>query len=456
MILIFSAALLLFSLFQTKVLFTDVSQYVNTAKEFAGIATSKVRVFSSAVYPWFLGQFLKIMPSMATLKILNVLWLILDAILLYWYAKRKETLLIFMFAPVVWYVSAWINPILPVSFFLLLAYVMFKKYEELKEKKYFVLSALSLGLTATLWLPAFYLSVFFIIAFFYNKKLSTVLYYLAVFLITFSLRLAVEHYYFNFPLFTFIRGLGSNFLFLISSEETVRSNFLVLGKTILLILLSISPLFFRIYRIKFKSLRKEIIFLALSFILFFGNANIRYFIVLMPILAIIFTDILKEKEIKWHIIFSVFLVIFLTSQFFGITNDYLIKKDLDKIEDKYPREKFIVGAEGASEEQAMFLSTLYWGDKIEDFATFVDYKLDLRNENIYRQYKLSSDARINDIREIEFIINYKKTDEKKDYDDYKYLILIGDEGKLPNNFKFLEKYNVLRVYTNEDARTERN
>jgi len=99
---------------------------------------------------------------------------------------------------------------------------------------------------------------------------------------------------------------------------------------------------------------------------------------------------------------------------------------------------------------------LYWGDKIEDFATFVDYKLDLRNENIYRQYKLSSDARINDIREIEFIINYKKTDEKKDYDDYKYLILIGDEGKLPNNFKFLEKYNVLRVYTNEDARTERN
>src|SRR3989344_8792907 len=102
MILIFSAALLLFSLFQTKVLFTDVSQYVNTAKEFAGIATSKVRVFSSAVYPWFLGQFLKIAPSLITLKILNFIWLIFDALLIYWFTKRKETLFIFIFAPVVW------------------------------------------------------------------------------------------------------------------------------------------------------------------------------------------------------------------------------------------------------------------------------------------------------------------------------------------------------------------
>src|SRR3989344_8145392 len=123
-IIAFSVALLFFSLIETKVLFSDVPQYVNTAKEFAGIATSKVRVFSSLVYPWFLGQFLKIMPSMATLKILNLLWLVLDALLIYWYTKRKESLLIFAFAPVVWVVAAWINPILPVSFFTLAAYVM--------------------------------------------------------------------------------------------------------------------------------------------------------------------------------------------------------------------------------------------------------------------------------------------------------------------------------------------
>ena len=35
-------------------------------------------------------------------------------------------------------------------------------------------------------------------------------------------------------------------------------------------------------------------------------------------------------------------------------------------------------------------------------------------------------------------------------------ILIGDEGKLPDNFKFIKKYNVLRLYKNEDTRTERN
>ena len=48
-IIAFSVALLFFSLIETKVLFSDVPQYVNTAKEFAGIATSKVRVFSSLV-----------------------------------------------------------------------------------------------------------------------------------------------------------------------------------------------------------------------------------------------------------------------------------------------------------------------------------------------------------------------------------------------------------------------
>ena len=58
--IVFLVALSVFSLLSTKVLFTDAPQYTNTAKEFAGLAISKVRNFSAWLYPLLLGQFLKV------------------------------------------------------------------------------------------------------------------------------------------------------------------------------------------------------------------------------------------------------------------------------------------------------------------------------------------------------------------------------------------------------------
>src|SRR3989344_7978249 len=176
-LLVFVLALASFSLLSTKVLFTDTPQYVNTAKEFAGFALSKVRNFSAWLYPWLLGQSLKVVPSLATLKLINVLWLVLDVFVLWWFTRKSSVVWLFVFSPIVWVTAPWINPILPVSFFLLFAYVALQKFDFSKNMWWFVVSGLSLGLVSALWWPGTYLVILFLFSFFYKESVRKLLLY---------------------------------------------------------------------------------------------------------------------------------------------------------------------------------------------------------------------------------------------------------------------------------------
>ena len=82
-LLVFALALVVFNAYTTKVDFTDTTQFLNVAKEFAGSATSKVRNTPGWGYGLLLGQALKFSPSLFTAKLFNALWLLLDGLLLY-------------------------------------------------------------------------------------------------------------------------------------------------------------------------------------------------------------------------------------------------------------------------------------------------------------------------------------------------------------------------------------
>lgn len=442
--LIFLAALLIFSVASTKILFTDAPQNINTAKEFAGLATSKVRNFLSYVYPFFIGQFLKAAPSLATVKLINIIWLVFDALLLYYMTKKKESFFIFALSPLTWYMAPWVNPILPVSFFMLLSYHFLKHYMSTKNKLSFIASGLSLGIVSALWWPSNYLAVFFIFAFFYNRKILETALYLIPFAATASIRFLIDFYYFNFPFFTSVRGFGSNILFFLDKAEIIPgpepSRFLL----IISLLLIISPLIFKLYKLNFRKYRHEVIFLALSTILFFMNLDLRYFITISPMFILLLTPNLTKTEIKLHYIISIFLIIIFTASYFGATDDSLIAKDLKQIEKDSDSEIFIVGTEGVSEEQAMDLSTLYWGSKIKKFVTYTDYKLSLDDENVYREYSLETSNKINELRKMKISITYLRSDDN-DYSDIKDLIIIGD-ALPPEGFELVKAYNILRLY----------
>src|SRR3989338_5433837 len=183
----FFIGLVLFNVFSTKVMFTDVAQYLGVAKEFADVSITKVRNTPGWLYGWVLGEILKVNESLLAVKLFNVMWLFFDALLLYFITRDKKALLLFVFSPIVWFMASWVNPILMISFLLLLAYYLFKRYEENKKLSYFVLSGLSLGLIPALWFAGVYLSIFFLLAFFYNKELKHLIYYIIPFFATFSL-----------------------------------------------------------------------------------------------------------------------------------------------------------------------------------------------------------------------------------------------------------------------------
>ncbi|MEK6904565.1 MAG: hypothetical protein AABW87_03155, partial [Nanoarchaeota archaeon] len=300
--LIFLVVLSIFSLLSTKVLFTDVPQYANTAKEFAGISASKVRNFSSFFYPLFLGQFLKIAPGLFTLQLLNFIWLIFDALLLYHITKRREVFFLFALSPLTWYMAPWINPILPVSFLVLLSYHLLKQYNLTKNTPYFIGSALSLGLISSLWWPGNYVAVIFIFAFFYNKKLLEIIFYLIPFLATASIRFLIDWYYFSMPFFTTIRGIGSNILFFLDKADIIPGSKPNTFLVIISLLLIISPLIFRLHKLNFRKYRHEAIFLGLATILFFLNLDLRYFIIISPLFILLLSNYLSKLELKLHYI----------------------------------------------------------------------------------------------------------------------------------------------------------
>ena len=295
---------------------------------------------------------------------------------------------------------------------------------------------MSLGLIPALWFAGVYLSIFFLLAFFYNKELKHLIYYLIPFFMTFSLRLILDYYYFNFPLYSFIRGLGSNTAFFFGIAPGSGDS---ISLEILLLLVIITPFIYKIFKLNFKEYKRELVFLGLSVLLFIMNFQLRYFIVITPLIFLLIYDKINKKELFAHIAISLILIVLLTSPYFGETDDYLIMKDLKTIENDFPNEKFIAGGENLSEEEAFTLGTLYFGKNIKEFIWYSDYKF--KDEDIQREYSFGSKSNIKNIRDIKVNVVYERTEGNKDAD---YLIMIGD-GKA-EGFNLIKKYQILKVF----------
>ncbi|HLD12921.1 MAG TPA: hypothetical protein VJB87_05010 [Candidatus Nanoarchaeia archaeon] len=446
-IVLFFLGLVIFSLLSTKVLVTDAPQYVNAAKEFANLAVSPVRNFNAWLYPWLLGQVLQVVPSLVALKVVNVLWLVLDVLLLWLLVKRREVLWLFMFSPVVWVFSLWINPIIPVSFFLLLAYFSLVRFESSKSSYrwwWFVLSGVSLGLVSSLWWPGTYLAVFFILVFFWRSSFVAVIKYLACFGIGFAVRLVLDGVFFGFPFYSMIRALGSNVLFFLDKAEVLGAVPVPLWLVIFLVLVTISPFLFCLYRVDRQRYGRELVFLGLSSVLFLLNHDLRYFITIVPVVMVLLVSCVKRQDVVLHVALSLIILVPLAAPYFGVTDDYLLKQDVIQVVHDYPDRIFIVGTEGVSEEQAMDLSTVYWGSGIR-FVTYKDWELSRDDEEMYREYVFVADPKINELRQLRFSLVYERGN-NEDLDDLKDLLVIGDAPP-PEGFVLVKKYALVRYYT---------
>ena len=104
---------------------TDVTDYSDTAKFFAGQYQAKYRSSHSIIYGLLLSPYVKLTGSFFVLKLITVFWLFLLIVSLYYISeKNKKTLWLFVTAPFIWYMAPWLSPVPIVALLFLWAYFL--------------------------------------------------------------------------------------------------------------------------------------------------------------------------------------------------------------------------------------------------------------------------------------------------------------------------------------------
>ena len=114
---------------------TDVPDYSDTAKFFAGEYKAKYRSSHSIMYGLMLSPYVKLTESFFILKYASVFWLSLLILSIYYISnKDKRTLILFITSPFLCYMSPWLSPVPIVSLLFLWTYHFIAKFEK-EEKK---------------------------------------------------------------------------------------------------------------------------------------------------------------------------------------------------------------------------------------------------------------------------------------------------------------------------------
>ena len=429
--LIFIAILLFYCIFSTKIGFTDTAEYIGAAKEFAGLNINNIYIYHSIAYSFILGLFLRIWPSMIFLKIINSLWLVLIAFLLYKISNNKKALILWILCPLGYYMSVFISPILASGFFLFLAYYLLKKYENTDKIKYFIFSALSLGLVPVFRLANLVLVGFFIVVFLFNKKFNKVLLYLFFCLVTFSTSFILSAYYYGIPfytnaliiigLYTEAAGIGLGF----NAAGLNQGILSWLNIKWLIPLFLIAPLWFLMFR---KENKKEIIFVILSFlfpaIAMHNVVHYRYLFAIAPFIILLLSKTLKKKWFIINNIIALVIIVILTSNYFGVNENTILKDDLINLEKDFEEKVFVT-----SDGDVYFFPALYWNDF--HYIWLKDYMAHTQKNPLYSKYTVRSNPTIKDYKTIEVDVNlYQNKDPILDKVSDKDLLFIFKKAEI--------------------------
>ena len=449
---------------------TDVPDYSDTAKFFAGEYKAKYRSSHSIMYGLMLSPYVKLTESFFILKFASVFWLSLLILSIYYISnKDKRTLILFITAPFIWYMSPWLSPVPIVSLLFLWTYHFIAKFEKEEKIKYIIYAGVLAGLASVFWDAALYFSIIFLISFLYNKKFFFSWIFLLALLIGLLPRLIVNQVLFNFAFFEILKNFLALSSFLFEGgiyEQGYSSPSLV---PFLIVFTFIPFYFYSFYKktslIKYK---KTMIFLTLSILFILLNPQIRVLLPIIPIIILILGRELNAKRYKRQlIIFSILSLLVIlpylvqakyetNNRNFEVaiqefpnfelkypTTKELIKSDLDEIAKEYPDQIFVVGN---INDAYIKLAHVYWGDDIKEFISMEDYNLFLNNQETIAKKEIRTDAKINARRELRIIIDWRKNSkDKTDYDSIRYAISIDKELGL-ENFRFVKKYKTLYLF----------
>jgi len=426
---ILAILLILFAVFSNLVDFHDATEYITVSKMLAGINNLNVFSTHSIAYPLIISFFLRIWPSLTMIKLVNVFWIFaISSIFLIW-LKNKRIFLLFVFSPLTWYVAIQTTPVLPASFFFLLAYIFFKRTEIKYNKIY---SGLCLGLSFAFYTPMIIIISLFLLIYFWKEPFENLIKYGIGVLIGILPRLITEFIIFGNPAYSLIRYFGTNLIVFLGLNPGTQNLHFLNNLAVFSIIFVISPLLFKIYQINWRNYKKEIWFLILSgTIIFIRGAQIKYFFILSPIVLVLLNKTLSEKEVRINCFISSAIIAIIIFGFFGTTDDFIIKRDIEKIIDEFEIDYIIAGPYEAA-KIAMFL----WKD-YPKVIWFMNLKATKNNEEILKEYSFKLNQNMKFREDVIISATFKRPNNQT-YQDY---ILVTEK-----KFEGLEECQPIKCY----------
>ncbi len=456
---------------------TDVGDYADTAKFFAGSYNAKLRTSHSVLYGLIHAPFVKLNSNFLFLKLSAVLWLSLLTISLYYISnKNKKTLLLFITTPILWYIAPWITPIQLSSLLFLWGYYFINKYEKEEDMKYLLYSSFLIGLAWAFWDAIIYFAIILALCFLYNRKTIDFLVFLLCLFIGVSPKLIIDQVLFGFAFYSVLKHFFAVIAFTfyggVYGQGLSSSNYLNIFFTLLFFPFYSYLLFSRKIFTKYK---KQIAFLLLSTITILVNSQIRYTLLIVPIFILLLGETLNEKQFQIQLLIFLLLSLIVINPYLiqikyetngkefnsfiknlpnlqlnSTFREDIIRKDLNQIEKDFPNQKFIVGNKP---DDYQYLSHLYWPDgknNIKEFISIQDYKLWLQNKTIIAGKTFCSASKSWNRRDICFTIDLRKViKDRTDYKAIEYAISLDEDLNL-SDFKPVKKYNLLSVFKRSD------
>ena len=449
---------------------TDLNDYSDTAKYFAGEYRADHRSSHSMIYGFVLSPFV-IFDSFVLLKIISIIWLILIIISIYYISnKNRKTLLLFLTAPLLWYMAPWLSPVQAAALFFLWAYHFVRKFENTGKNNYILYAGLLTGLATSFWDTALYYSAIFLVSFFYNKKFYLIWLFLSSMFLGLLPRLIFDQAVFGFAFF----GILKNFLAVISFgtdggiyQQGYNSQTFF---RFLIFFIFIPICFFKFYKKKnFLDHKKTMIFLTLSLLFSLTDPVIKLIFFLLPIMILLLGENLNEKQFRIQITIFIFLTILVIVPYliqfryevnardivevviknenikliYPFTLD-LIKSDLEKIEKDYPNEVFLVGPD---KDYYRRFAHLYWGDRIKKFVSIEDYQLYFENKTIISSKEIRTNASGDLRREMWLEVGIGRNhNDNTDYNSIKYGLSLDEDDIGIIGFKLIKKYERLYLF----------
>ncbi|MEK6844002.1 MAG: EpsG family protein [Nanoarchaeota archaeon] len=452
----------------------DTFDYTDTAKFFAGEYSAKIRTSHSYLYGLIHSPFVGLFKSFWIFKITSLASLLLIIYSVYIMGEKdKRALWLMVLSPIVWYIAPWASPIQLSSLLFLWGWYFIRAWDKKLKKNvlYLFYSGILIGLSWAFWDGILFFIPLIAISFLYDKKLIHIFYFIIFILIGALPKLILDQILFGFAFFTTVRHVMASLTLTFLGGFYSQGG--LWGITNFILLIIFFPIFtYLIFKKNtFKENKKSVIFVSLSIILLILNSQIRFVLLIVPIIILIINKYLTHKKFIAQITFSFILILLVLNPYVlqikwdvgnndkGIEFTHFIKNidninlngfdkdairnDLADISKDYPNESFIVGN---YPDSYRILASFYWGNNVKEFVSIEDYNLHTRNDSIIAIRELCSNVKIKERRDVCISIWIRKAfNDSTNYNAIKYAISEEENLNL-EDFKLIKRYRYLSLF----------